>query len=220
MENAFQHIVQHELTVTPVCNLLESMDGYGNYVQYGSLAEQHDCIRIASQGVVECGDYVLPDDTPADYYLFPSALTQWDNHIKGMSKEQTPQGIMNAVYSNMRYVRFVTDNQTTAINAYAKGEGVCQDYAHVMIAACRAAGLHARYVCGLVEGEGETHAWVEVWRNGFWLGYDPTYNRENLYNYVKIAHGRDAADCPVNRGRFYQWTTEHMTVNCKVETIQ
>lgn len=219
MENAFQHIVQDEVTVTPYCHLQEAHDGFGNEVQYGSLSALHDGIRIVSQGVVECADYMLPDEHPEDYYLFPSPLTAWDSQIQWLAQGLTAEGIMHAVHSHMTYERFVTDNQTTAIEAYTKGAGVCQDFAHIMIAACRAAGMYARYVSGLVVGEGETHAWVEVWHEGHWLGYDPTRDREILEHYLKIAHGRDAGDCPINRGRFYQWTTEKMIVNSSVNSL-
>ncbi len=60
--------------------------------------------------------------------------------------------------------------------------------------------LHARYVMGYVIGEGETHAWVEVWSDGAWYGVDPTHNCVVESGYIKVAHGRDAADCSVVRG--------------------
>ena len=51
-------------------------------------------------------------------------------------------------------------------------------------------------------GEGATHAWVEVYDGEAWCGLDPTNRQIIEYGYLKIAHGRDAADCPVNRGVF------------------
>ena len=62
----------------------------------------------------------------------------------------------------MRYAHGVTGVKTTAAEAFALRQGVCQDYAHVMLALCRACGLPARYVSGHLLGEGGTHAWVEV----------------------------------------------------------
>ena len=126
---------------------------------------------------------------------------------------------MHAVHRSLAYERFVTDNTTTAQQALLLGKGVCQDFAHLMIAACRSAGLPARYANGLVLGEGETHAWVEVWHDGVWLAYDPTHDCRVDWDYVKLAHGRDVDDCPTNRGRFYGWTSELMTVNCKLEQL-
>jgi len=62
----------------------------------------------------------------------------------------------------LTYAHGVTGVRTSAAEAVAGGRGVCQDYAHVMIAVCRAAGLPARYVSGHLVGEGGSHAWVEV----------------------------------------------------------
>lgn len=76
--------------------------------------------------------------------------------------------------------------------------GVCQDFAHVMLAACRAEGFLARYVSGMVPGEGETHAWVEVYEDGHWHACDPTFNKPADEGYIKLAHGHDTNDSAVN----------------------
>ena len=66
------------------------------------------------------------------------------------------------MHEAISYAHGVTSVATTAAEALAGGQGVCQDSAHVMIALCRAIGLPARYVSGHLLGEGGTHAWVEV----------------------------------------------------------
>ena len=88
--------------------------------------------------------------------------------------------------------------------------GVCQDYAHVMLALCRLRGLPARYVSGHLLGEGGTHAWVEVllpdpdrlraasWRSPF----DPTHGRGAGLNYVTVAVGRDYGDVAPTSGTY------------------
>ena len=90
----------------------------------------------------------------------------------------------------------------TAEQALAKRKGVCQDYAHVMLSVCRHVGLTARYIAGLLGGEGATHAWVEVYQDGRWVGLDPTHNRLVDDNYITIAHGRDYRDCMLDIGIF------------------
>ena len=70
--------------------------------------------------------------------------------------------------------------------------------------------------CQGVIGEGETHAWVEVSNGKVWYAYDPTHDKIVRWDYIKIAHGRDADDCPTNRGRFYSWTNETMSVICSL----
>ena len=86
------------------------------------------------------------------------------------------------------------------------GRGVCQDFAHVMIGACRARGIPARYVSGYLHdpdsgGAGESHAWVDVHvgEDG-WLSLDPTHDTEQTDRYVRVGVGRDYADVPPSRG--------------------
>lgn len=216
-ENAFQHIIRSSIEITPDVKLNSATDGFGNKLMYGGYENEHRHFWVRTEGVVECGDYNLPEESPCDYYLYHTHLTDCNKEISRMASGSTALEIMHKVHDAMQYERFVTDNSTTATQALRKGSGVCQDYAHIMISACRSAGMHARYVNGLAEGEGESHAWVEVYEEGCWRGYDPTCNREIKEGYMKIAHGRDANDCPVNRGRFYQWTSEQMTVRSKFE---
>ena len=80
-------------------------------------------------------------------------------------------------------------------------------------------GIGARYVCGFMQGEGVTHAWVEVYCNGYWLALDPTHNRKIEYGYIKLAQGRDAADCPVNRGVFTGSAIQTTHVEVIVEEV-
>ena len=86
--------------------------------------------------------------------------------------------------------------------------GVCQDFAHVMLALCRAAGLPVRYISGHLEGEGQMHAWVEVLyalpgSAVTWHPLDPTHDRAALDGYVTIAVGRDYADVSPISGHCY-----------------
>lgn len=71
-----------------------------------------------------------------------------------------------------------------------------------MLSLLRMKNIPCRYVMGYMLGEGSTHAWVEVLRNGEWIGYDPTNRRMVDGEYITVAVGRDANDCPVNRGIF------------------
>lgn len=125
----------------------------------------------------------------------------------------TPGELMEAigrwVYRTMRFCAGVTDVTTPASVALAQQQGVCQDYAHVMLAICRASGLPARYVSGFIPGEGYMHAWVEALvadsRTGtaHWEGFDPTHNRRPDARYLAIAAGRDYADVSPVTGSFY-----------------
>ena len=105
------------------------------------------------------------------------------------------------VHRSIEYQWGATGVRTTAAEALAGGRGVCQDYAHIMLAACHLIGLPARYVSGHLAGEGGSHAWVEVFeqhrtRPDAWIpqGWDPTHNRRTDGDYLVVAVGRDYAD--------------------------
>lgn len=125
--------------------------------------------------------------------------------------------IMHHVHNYIDYCPGVTTIDTPLEEVLRLRKGVCQDYAHMMVAVCREAGYHARYVCGLMTGEGQTHAWVEVHDGQCWYAFDPTNDTAIATGYIKLAHGRDARDCPVSRGvyskEFADWRQESMQVS-------
>ena len=88
-----------------------------------------------------------------------------------------------------------------------------------MIGFCRRCGIPARYVCGFMEGTGETHAWVEVYDGYSWIGFDPTNDCRIIYGYVKLAHGRDASDCPVSRGIYNGQALQQTQISVTLKEI-
>jgi transglutaminase-like putative cysteine protease len=129
------------------------------------------------------------------------------------------------VAQRMRYVSDVTTVETTAAEAFAQGTGVCQDYAHVMIALCRLCGIPARYVSGHLLGEGGTHAWLEVIEpapgtgTARVAGYDPTHDRRTTLNYVFVAAGRDYADVAPTSGQFNAPYIGRFTTTRRVDVL-
>jgi transglutaminase-like putative cysteine protease len=114
---------------------------------------------------------------------------------------------------------------TRADAALALGRGVCQDFAHVMLAACRRAGIASRYVSGylydpLVQGDVASHAWMDVLDavRG-WVSLDPTHDREQTAAYVRVAVGRDYADVPPTRGVWKGTTQETLEVVVRVTPL-
>lgn len=116
-------------------------------------------------------------------------------------------------YGALSYGYDFTDVRTPAAAALAGGRGVCQDYAHVMLAVCRAAGMPARYVSGHLVGEGGSHAWVEVIidreSHGTGAGdgavavaFDPTHGRRARKGYLTVGIGRDYSDVAPTSGSF------------------
>jgi transglutaminase-like putative cysteine protease len=113
------------------------------------------------------------------------------------------------VYQSMTYQHGVTGVRTTAAEALALGSGVCQDYAHVMLAVCRACRLPSRYVSGHLIGQGGTHAWVEVvlptndgTGEAIASTFDPTHASRGGLGYVTIAIGGDYSDVAPTSGTY------------------
>jgi transglutaminase-like putative cysteine protease len=96
----------------------------------------------------------------------------------------------------------VTGTQTPAAMALHLGQGVCQDYAHIMLGVLRALDIPCRYISGHLLGEGAPHAWVEVLVDDTIAAYDPTHHRRAGLNYIVVATGRDFADVTATSGVF------------------
>lgn len=127
------------------------------------------------------------------------------------------------VHRRLEYRHGVTGVATTAAEAMQAGAGVCQDYAHVMLAICRRLGLPARYVSGHLLGEGGTHAWVEVLLpeaggGAAAHGFDPTHGRRTSMRYVTVAVGRDYRDVAPTSGS-YTGGTGRLTASKRVDII-
>jgi transglutaminase-like putative cysteine protease len=148
-------------------------------------------------------------------FLSPTPLTMPDAGIQAAARalqaehrdpERLADAINSWVFAAMRYAWGATNVHTTAAQVLAIGQGLCQDYTHLMLAICRAAGLPARYVSGHLLGEGGSHAWVEVLlpdgSDFVAVPFDPTNHRRANLGYVTIAAGRDYHDVSPTSGRF------------------
>jgi transglutaminase-like putative cysteine protease len=157
------------------------------------------------------------DDHPAvvrpdDRYLQPTRMTAPDHAIALLlagCDRSDPEQICALVHRALAYEYGITDVHTTAADALSGGRGVCQDYAHLMLAACHVVGMPARYVSGHLLGEGGSHAWVEVLgrpdsHSASWVAeaWDPTHGRRTDDRYITIATGRDYGDVAPMSGTF------------------
>jgi len=114
------------------------------------------------------------------------------------------------IFTEFTYIKGITTIETTVDEILEKKAGVCQDFAHVMLQLLRMMDIPARYVSGYIcpnkngmRGEGATHAWVEAYIPGKgWAGIDPTNNVWATNHHVKLAVGRDFADCSPVKGTF------------------
>lgn len=117
------------------------------------------------------------------------------------------QNLNQWTYEHLFFKTGVTDVNTTLDEIIAKRHGVCQDFTHLFCALSRQNGVPARYVSGYLHqgngyfGDSQMHAWAEVFvPNLGWMGFDPTNNLVANENHIKVAHGKDYADCPPLKG--------------------
>lgn len=227
--NAMQHIDEEHLILPPMFSMSRGIDAYGNRTVYGSTLVPHSTLAYISCGIVSQGEYIIPDASPKPYYLVASRLTLPSAEMERMEIDGADDTrlspydrallICHAVNSVITYESGSTTLQTTAAEAFALRKGVCQDYAHIMIALCRLHGIAARYSNGFIIGEGVTHAWVEVHDSYAWRGIDPTHDTFICSGYIKLAHGRDALDCTVDRGTFIGLTTQKTDISVTVAAL-
>ena len=221
-----QRRLAHRITTSgdPVL-VSERSDGFANHVVELRAAVVEEWVEFESWALIARsgtpGITVLPNPTRQDRRLLePTALTQAEDLLAEAAREVAaagPGGLALAeracAWSRraLTYEYGITGVRTTAAGALAGGRGVCQDYAHVMLALCRAAGLACRYVSGHLVGEGGSHAWVEVVvpdesscrrRQALAVAFDPTHDRRAGADYFTVAVGRDYTDVAPTCGTY------------------
>ncbi len=164
--------------------------------------------------------------------IFPFDIVLRITEVKQMlqeivTEEQTPlQNSINLsgyVYNNFKYEKGITSVKTKLDAVWKMKGGVCQDFAHILVEFLRMIDIPARYVSGYIcpknkelRGEGATPAWVEVCVPYYgWLGLDPTNNCIVNDRHIRLATGRNFADCTPVKGT-YKGSGEH-TLSVSVE---
>ena len=157
----------------------------------------------------------------------------------GRPLPEAAHDLMERIHSHMVYESNSTEVSTPALVAMKQGKGVCQDFAHIMVACCRAMGLPARYVSGYMLtqpppgqprliGCDASHAWASVYcpapegnySAGQWLDFDPTNNRAPGEDYVTLATGRDFLDVSPLRGVIRGGSQHILDVAVTVEPLE
>ena len=198
----------------------EQVDAFGNITHLLTLEELHREISIVVTGVVEIARArdVLREQSSLSplAYLAPTALTAASDRIAALAREhleghgslrQRLYDLAKGVCAGVRYHQGTTTVEDSAAAALERGEGVCQDQAHVLIACCRSMGVPARYVSGyLCSGNtaetAASHAWVEAWLSEAqgWHGIDVTHAEPAGATHCRLAVGRDYLDAAPIRG--------------------
>lgn len=219
-----QTVMDSQVFTSPRAVLNEQRDGFGNRIVVGYLPEEHDTFNFYTTGQVMVAVDMAGSTPCHPMFLHPSRLVHWTDEMVAFAQKATAgipdtdvcgraQAVCAAVHERFAYVPGTTSTATTALEAFSGEEGVCQDYAQVMIALCRSIGIPARYVTGLMVGHGATHAWVDVHDKTRWVGFDPTNNKLVDDCYMDFATGRDFEDCPIECGIFRGGATQTQTVS-------
>jgi len=209
------------------------VDGYGNVVHCHTVNRSHQKAAVTVEGEVETQptDGIVrgaSETLPPLFYLRSTRLTAADPAIEALAHSCSGNpydrlmALMEAVRSQVDYRAGVTQASTTAAEALRLGAGVCQDHAHVFIAAARAVGFPARYVGGYLwagdEGaEQATHAWAEAYLPDFgWIGFDPSNRTRPGEAYVRASIGLDYWSAAPARGIWRGAAEESLAVDVKV----
>ncbi len=213
----------------PGSTLQFQQDYFGNTIGTGRYDAPHSSFCYEMEGFAWLHQCHRRAEECLPIYRYPSAACRMTGPLQNFLDEYTKPvaagnlqysvDLMDRLYQNFRYEKGSTVVSTTAGDAFAQGCGVCQDYAQILIALCRASGVAARYVAGIIPGEGESHAWVEVYDDGMWHGLDPTQNKLVDDGYLKLAQGRDYLDCLLNRGVFSGMATQQQHVYVSMEEL-
>lgn len=233
-EDTRQRNISNEIHLSPEVRYSLSRDSFGNNKIIGCEKESHTEFVFQIRGLIETcpGCYTgWTDVRTLGMYKYEHGRCIPGKKIKAFAEEirkdveacgsvlDKCRCVMERLYRKMAYEPGSTLVDTAAEEAFENGRGVCQDFAHIYICLLRLYKIPARYVCGMILGEGETHAWVEADVNGRFAAFDPTYNREITDEYIKLGVGRDAADCTINRGVMWGGGLQVQSIRAEVKRI-
>lgn len=246
LTDSSQHLLQHRERVQPAARVRRYLDSFGNTVSYFNLLAAHERIAVSFDSIVET--YATPFRGPTlggepmsapraramlYDYLQPTPLTGWGEELAafarpldGLRQASPPEAateIRQAIHGGFRYEGGVTSVTSPITDLLRHGGGVCQDFAHLMLATCRWLGFPARYVSGYIfngADEAASHAWVEVFDpDRGWFGMDPTHNDWVDEQHVRLGVGRDYRDLPPNRGLFRGQAEETARVAVSIRPV-
>jgi len=260
LTDAHQRWGRHELRVSPSGAVRRYQDGFRNEAHLITVPRPHNFVEVVSAGIVYTlldNPFTPPPGPPRPLtssqlfdYLRPSKLVALGDEVARLARPHRPSspdssldavGALNTlVYESFAYEKDVTTISTTVTEVLESKSGVCQDFAHVLLALCRSLEIPARYVSGYLiadesatgasgapaaegkpsRGAGASHAWVEAWTPTHgWRGFDPTNNVLASENHVKMALGRDYSDVPPSRGLNRGSATEKLSVEVTTKVL-
>ena len=246
-----QFCSKYELHVAPGAKVFAYVDRFGNDVEHFQILRPHERLSITTHSQIvtllpaeplppEAATRALLDADPlaAEYWDFvhESPYVQFSPELAAFWGELAGPGeaigtwvhrVSEHIHATFTYDTEATNVRTTVRGALAARAGVCQDFAHVMIAVLRSAGIPARYASGYifrgtstVLGADASHAWCEAYLPPYgWVGFDPTNDILVNDHFVRVALGRDYGDVSPVRGVFRGASESEMSVNVAMDRL-
>ena len=267
--HAGQNLLSHSLQISPQpAQQREMPDVYGNVRCFFSLQVPHEELNVVARSLVSTRLHPSPQsglgweqqrerfryqvggqfDAAAEFVFASPFVPRHPDFLAyarpsfaaGASVLEVALHLMQRIHADFTYESQSTQINTPALEALAQRKGVCQDFAHIMLACLRAMGQPARYVSGylLTEpapgtvklvGSDASHAWVSVYvadlpEGARWCDFDPTNNRWGWHapgvDYVTVATGRDFGDVSPLRGVIHGGASHTLTVGVTVLEIK
>ena len=237
-KRAGQRLISFDLELDPAAQLFSYADTFGNAVYHFDIPQPHDRLTITARSAIETEaladlpahldrgewDRLKSDFVRGEHFDFlhahgftgptPALAAFIAQHNLEELRVRDPlsalRDLNGILYEAFAYEAGVTRADSPIDHVLEAGKGVCQDFAHVMLAICRGWGIPARYVSGYLFTDRKagdrsdpdaTHAWVEAFLPSLrWVGFDPTNNILAAERHVACAVGRDYSDVPPSRG--------------------
>jgi transglutaminase-like putative cysteine protease len=252
-----QALRSFQIVTNPRAQLYAYTDHVGNAVYHFNVLRQHQELRIETQAVVEMSARKPIPETAdplewgrynelnldADHFdlMEESKFAKGSPALTAFTQQQglvKPEGdpltalkqLCHTLHDAFDYEIGVTDAYSPIEEAIGQRRGVCQDFAHIMIAIARQWKIPTRYVSGYLHhdrdrkdrsGEDATHAWVEAYLPSLgWIGFDPTNDIMAEGRHIRVAVGRDYADVPPTRGTFKGTAESELAIAVSVQPTQ
>lgn len=238
-----QEVLQHDLFITDHPDIQTFTDYYGNRAGLFNVLPPHKVLSIESKLLVRT---TASSQLKINFH---TGLEQLNAEVEGqlqllelasrdmIQSQEAIDAIATAIqrydsiaamvehcseyiFKHFKYIKGITNVETTVDEILQHRAGVCQDFAHIMLQVLRTCRIPCRYVSGYIcpnkngmRGEGATHAWVEAWIPGYgWAGIDPTNNVWVTNKHVKLSVGRHFSDCSPVKGTFKGPARQQLTV--------
>jgi transglutaminase-like putative cysteine protease len=255
-DDVHQRLLEFQIDIKPFTQVY-SYETVGGTVHHFGIRPPHSRLEIATESTVETYrsnpfdglnlinddfDFYLQESTRQAYaeFLAPSPYVPEHSGADEIAEAAFARNSESAatfllelnkyLCETLDYDPDATHVHSTLDDVISGQAGVCQDFAHLMIACARSRGIPARYVSGYLyveaidqglRGEQATHAWVEcLMPNGQWTGFDPTNNLLTGDRYIKVHVGRDYSDVSPTKGVYVGTPTIKLEVKVRVEKLE